>query len=54
MTPAERLAEIGALLATAVRRMQHSGEKELDDEVELERPCNSVDSSENASAEEVA
>jgi len=47
MTTAERLAEIGALLATAVRRLRANRQRELADGAERERPCDSVDEAEH-------
>lgn len=39
MTPAERLAELGALLATAVRRMRANPGNGLAGGADPERPC---------------
>lgn len=38
MSPEERLAELGSLLATAVRRLRLR-QKELADQADRERPC---------------
>ncbi len=54
MTPAERLAEMGAILALAVRRMRHARETGLDDGPDVERPCASVDAPESHDDEGVA
>ncbi len=53
MSPEERLAELGALLATALRRSRLR-QNELADPAEIERPCDSVDSPENPDDQEVA
>ncbi len=53
MSPKERLAELGALLATGVQR-HRLRQKELADGGETERPCHSVNTSESPDDQEVA
>ena len=53
MSPKERLAELGALLATGVQR-HRLRQKELADLAELEAPCLSVDTPESPDDQEVA
>ncbi len=53
MSPKERLAELGALLATGVRR-HRLRQKELADDPDGERPCTSVDTPESPDDQEVA
>ena len=53
MSPKERLAELGALLATGVRR-HRLRQKELADQADLEAPCDSVNTPESPDDQEVA
>ncbi len=53
MSPKERLAELGALLATGVRR-HRLRQKELADGGDSERPCLSVNTPESPEDQEVA
>ena len=53
MTPTARLAELGALLATGLRRMRLSRETGLAEDGERERPCDSVDTPEEPTDQEV-
>ncbi len=53
MSPKERLAELGALLATGVQR-HRLRQKDLADGGDSERPCLSVDTPESPDAQEVA
>lgn len=54
LTPGERLAEIGSLLAAGYRRLRSSSQKPLDSCPEPERPCDSVNNSESKRTQEVA
>lgn len=54
MSPEDRLAELGALLATGLRRARLSRETGLADCGERERPCVSVDTPEDPADQEVA
>ena len=53
MAPEERMAELGALLATGVQR-HRLRQKELADDTDGERPCTSVDTPESPNDQEVA
>ena len=53
MSPEERLAELGALLATGVQR-HRLRQKELADGGDSERPCHSVNTPESPDDQEVA
>ena len=52
MSPKERLAELGALLATGVQR-HRLRQKELADGGDSERPCHSVNTPESPDDQEV-
>ena len=54
MTSAERMAELGGILALGFRRFVLSSQKALDDAGETERPCTSVDGHEKTQREDVA
>jgi hypothetical protein len=54
MSPKERLAELGSIFATGLRRMQISREKALADGGDAERPCLSVNTPESPDDQEVA
>ncbi len=53
MAPEERMAELGALLATGVQR-RRLRQKELADGGDSERPCHSVNTPESPDDQEVA
>lgn len=53
MSPEERMAELGALLATGVQR-HRLRQKELADGGDSERPCHSVNTPESPDDQEVA
>ena len=55
MTPAARIAELGAILATGYRRVRLSREKSLAESAEPEAPCDqAVDGNGAEPAKEVA
>ncbi len=54
MSPDERMAELGTILATGVRRLQMSRQIALAGDPDGERPCTSVDTPESSDDQEVA